>query len=99
MDGVLHPRRRMPKTNSKTPSKTIRSPRHHALLDLLVAVRKEAKLTQVALAERLGRPQSFVAKVETGERRLDVVEFVALVEALGGEPGDVFARFLDAGRR
>ena len=78
--------------------KTIRSPQHQALLDLLVTVRKEARLTQATVAERLGRPQSYVAKVENGERRLDVVEFVALVEALGDEPRNVFARFLDAAR-
>ena len=76
-------------------SKSIRSPRHQALLDLLVAVRRQAKLTQAAVAERLGRPQSYMAKVENGERRLDVVEFVALVGALGGEPREVFARYLD----
>ena len=75
--------------------KSIRSPQHQALLDLLVAVRKDAKLTQAELAERLGRPQSYVAKVENGERRLDVVEFVALVEAVGNEPTAVFARFCD----
>ena len=75
--------------------KTIRSPQHRALLDLLVSVRKEAKLTQAAVAERLGRPQSYLAKVENGERRLDIVEFVALAEALNGEPQDVFASFLD----
>ena len=74
--------------------KTIRSPQHRALLDLLVAVRKAAQLTQVAVAERRGRPQSYVAKVENGERRLDVVEFVALVRALDGEPKDVFAALL-----
>lgn len=79
--------------------KTIRSPQQQALLDLLVAARREARLTQVALAERLGRPQSFIAKIENGERRLDVVEFVALVEAIGGEPKGVFAAFLEAARR
>lgn len=79
--------------------KTIRSPQHQALLDLLVATRGEAKLTQAVVAERLGRPQSFVAKVENGERRLDIIEFVALVEALGGEPQEVFASFLHAARR
>ena len=86
----------MPKTSSSP--KSIRSPQHQALLDLLVTVRKEAKLTQAIVAERLGRPQSYMAKVENGERRLDVVEFVALVGALGDEPREVFARFLDAMR-
>lgn len=79
--------------------KTIRSPQHQALLDLLVAARREAKLTQAAVAERLGRPQSFIAKVENGERRLDIVEFIALVEALGSEPQEVFANFLRAAHR
>ena len=79
--------------------KTLRSPQHQALLDLLISVRKAAELTQAAVAERLGRPQSYIAKVENGERRLDIVEFIALAEALGGEPQDVFARFLAAARR
>ena len=51
--------------------KTIHSPQHQALRELLVAARRKAGLTQHEVAERLGRPQSFVAKVEGGERRLD----------------------------
>ena len=74
--------------------KTIRSPRHQRLLELLIETRKKAKLTQLTLAERVGRPQSFVAKVENGERRLDVVEFVDLVEAMDGKPKAVFARLM-----
>ena len=52
--------------------------------------RKEAGLTQVILAGRLGRPQSFVSKYESGERRLDVVEFLEVARAVGFNP----ARFL-----
>ena len=37
-------------------------------------LREEKNVTQSALADRLGVPQSFVSKVETGERRLDVLE-------------------------
>ncbi|MCC7293488.1 MAG: helix-turn-helix transcriptional regulator [Phycisphaerales bacterium] len=40
-------------------------------------------MTQVQLAEALSRPQSFVSKYERGERRLDVVEFLEVCEALG----------------
>lgn len=63
--------------------KSLRTPRHTLLLQDLRAMRQSAGLTQTALAERLARPQSYVAKVEGGERRMDVVEFVAWVEATG----------------
>ena len=45
-----------------------------------------AGLTQQELADRLGRPQSFVAKYEGGERRLDVIEFVEVSQAIGADP-------------
>jgi len=53
---------------------------------LMVEARKQAGLTQSELAQRLRRPQSFVAKYESGERRLDVVEFVAIANAIGVDP-------------
>lgn len=67
-------------------SKSIHSPEHAKLRELLIAERKKAGLTQQEVAERLGRPQSFVAKYEGGERRLDVVEFVQVVTTLDGDP-------------
>jgi transcriptional regulator with XRE-family HTH domain len=60
----------------------------------LVAARKEAGVTQVELAARLGKPQQFVSKVENGDRRVDVIEFVAIARALGLAPNDLFARVL-----
>lgn len=63
--------------------KSLRSPRHKALLSVLVASRREAGLTQVQFAERLKRPQSWVAQTEIGQRRLDVVELFDVAEALG----------------
>lgn len=45
-------------------------------------LRHDASVTQTELAARLGRPQSFVAKVEGGERRIDVLEFVDWLDAL-----------------
>jgi len=56
----------------------------------LVKARKKAGLTQEVLASRLGRPQSFVSKYEGGERRLDVLEFLEVAQAVGFSP----ARFL-----
>jgi transcriptional regulator with XRE-family HTH domain len=52
----------------------------------LIAARKSAGLTQVELAERLGEYQSFVSKVETGERRLSPVELLVLLAALNVDP-------------
>lgn len=43
-------------------------------------------MTQVQLAERLGKPQSFVSKYENGERRLDVIELIEVLEALKIDP-------------
>jgi transcriptional regulator with XRE-family HTH domain len=69
--------------------KSLRSPAHDQLLTLLRDARERAGLTQAELAQRLGRPQSFVAKVEGGERRLDLIEFIALAKALDARPADI----------
>jgi transcriptional regulator with XRE-family HTH domain len=75
-------------------AKTLRSRGHRALLAVLVASRREAGLTQADLAKRLGVVPSWVAKVEIGERRLDLVEFVALSRALKLDPAVLFERFM-----
>jgi len=56
--------------------------KHEYFRKILVEARRDAGLTQVALAKKLGRPQSFVSKFERGERRLDVIEFVEVARAL-----------------
>lgn len=63
--------------------KSLRSPQHQLLTEQLVQLRKEAGITQTQLAKFLDVPQSFVAKVEGMERRLDVIEFVNWLRALG----------------
>ena len=73
---------------------SLRTPRQKRLQALLAEVRKARKLTQTDVAGRLNRPQSFVAKYEGGERRLDVVEFVEVAEALETEPCALLARLL-----
>jgi ribosome-binding protein aMBF1 (putative translation factor) len=52
----------------------------------LVEARKRAGVTQTELAGQLQRPQSFVAKYEGRERRLDVAEYLAIARALGADP-------------
>ena len=66
--------------------KSLRSPEHKKLISLLIAAREKAGLTQQQLAAHLGRPQSFVAKYEGGERRIDVVEFISIARALDLDP-------------
>ena len=56
------------------------------LIAFLVNARKETDMTQALLAKKLNRPQSFVAKYETGERNLDFVEVIEVFEALGADP-------------
>jgi transcriptional regulator with XRE-family HTH domain len=51
----------------------------------MVRARKAAGLTQRELADRLHKPQSFVAKYEGGERRIDVVEFLTVCQAIGAD--------------
>ena len=64
------------------------------LCETLAKLRQGAGLTQRQLAERLGVAHSWVAKVEAGERRLDVVEFCWLVAACGGRPTEAFGGFV-----
>lgn len=66
--------------------RSLRSQAQEVLLERLKAARKKAGLTQQAVADTLGRPQSFVAKYERGDRRLDVVEFLEVTAVLGIDP-------------
>jgi transcriptional regulator with XRE-family HTH domain len=77
--------------------KSIYTKQHQRLCELLAEARDAAGLTQVELARRLERPQSFVSKYENGERRLDVVEFMAVAKAIGVEPCSILEA-LDRGR-
>ena len=56
------------------------------LVAAVVAMRKEAGLTQRQVAEKLGREQNYVARVETRQRRLDLVELIQLCRACGRDP-------------
>lgn len=68
---------------------TLRSPRQIELRKLLLRQRTDRGVTQSELAKRLGKPQSFVAKYEGGERRLSVIEFIEIAEALQVRPSDL----------
>ena len=65
------------------------SRRYERFLDRLRQARQEAGLTQVQVAKALRKPQSFVSKCETGERRVDAVEFAEFAR-LYGRPFEFF---------
>lgn len=72
--------------------KTIGSKRHKALIALLIKEREAAGMTQTELAKALGQYQSFVARIESGERRVDVIEFLDIAKVLGFDPKAVIAK-------
>lgn len=59
---------------------------HDRIVARLVAERRSRRLTQVQLAQRLGRSTSFVFRYEAGARYLDVAEFIVIARALGIDP-------------
>jgi transcriptional regulator with XRE-family HTH domain len=65
-------------------------PRYALLRELLIAERLRVGLTQIDVAARLRKPQSYVSKYERGERRLDIVEFFDVARALGIDPMSTF---------
>ncbi|MDQ1389812.1 MAG: hypothetical protein QOF56_3266 [Acidobacteriaceae bacterium] len=69
--------------------KSVHSEGQSAFSGLMIKARKSARLTQHELAKRLHKPQSFVAKYEGGERRIDVVEFVTICQAIGADPAKI----------
>lgn len=72
--------------------KSIYSPEYAEVLKTLVALRREAGMTQRQLAKKLKREQSFVWRIEKGERRLDVVEFHWVCKAMGFSSEEIYCR-------
>lgn len=64
-------------------AKGIHNERYAHLMASLAHARRVAGLTQAEVADRLGHRQQYVSKYESGERRLDVIEFIDAAEALG----------------
>ena len=63
-------------------TKSVSSQNYSVLLKLLSNARKQSGLTQKAVADKLHQSQSYVSKYENGDRRLDVVEFIEVANAL-----------------
>ncbi|WP_080757178.1 helix-turn-helix transcriptional regulator [Edwardsiella piscicida] len=71
---------------------SIYSYEYQLIIKSLKARRIALKITQTQLAEALGKPQSFVSKIESGERRLDIIEFVHIARQLSLDLNEVLEK-------
>lgn len=90
LDHALAPEQK--RTDGQIMARTIHSGGQLELCRLLIETRKSLGMTQEGLAERLGCQQSLIARLESGQRRLDVIEFVVVARALGALPIDMLAK-------
>lgn len=64
---------------------SIHSKEYESLIDRLIKARKDAGLTQVQVSELLKKHQSYISKIETCQRRIDVLEVKALAKVYGAD--------------
>jgi transcriptional regulator with XRE-family HTH domain len=69
---------------------------YQCLIQSMVAARQSAGMRQLDLAKKLGKPQSFISKMETGERRIDVIEFLVIARAMGTDPLQLISEVIAA---
>lgn len=73
------------------------NPKEHKIVGAcLESLRTNSGLTQVALAKKLKKPQSFVSSYEAGQRRIDLLELARIAAALGGDPAAISAEIFEA---
>jgi transcriptional regulator with XRE-family HTH domain len=80
-------------------TKSQHSSAYRQLPDFLRVLREEAGLTQRALGQLMKKPQSWIYNCETGNRRVDVTEFVEWATRCGVDPTEALTRFLARERR
>lgn len=71
--------------------KTVFTGAHQHIVDVLVEARRQSGLTQAQLAAKVGKDQTYISLIERSQRRVDVLEFVALARAMGVDPDTLFA--------
>lgn len=72
-------------------SKSIFDGAHAQLIEIMLAARRRSGLTQADLAAKVGKDQTFISLIERSQRRVDVLEFIALARAMGEDPQRLFA--------
>lgn len=78
------------------PRPWVSSPSYEAAVEALVRARKAVGLSQRDLSERVGKPRSFISKIESRERRVDIVEFIAIARGMGVDPTKLLTEVQDA---
>jgi transcriptional regulator with XRE-family HTH domain len=79
---------------SQKPSvSSIHDPEYHRIVDALIHLREQAKLSQKAIAQAIGLTQPDISKIERRERRIDILEALRWVRATGANPAEFFAQF------
>jgi len=68
--------------NKKKIKKTIHAKEYHIVIAMLRELREQKQLTQKGLADKIGSDQTFISKIEIGERRVDIIELKYICEAL-----------------
>lgn len=67
---------------------------HQFLVETLISAREKSGLTQAKLAQAVGKDQSFISNIENSQRRVDVLEFYALAQAMGADPVKLYAEIV-----
>lgn len=80
---------------SQRPVASINTAEYDALIALLKEVRKEKRMSQEKLSEKLRQSRNYIGKIEQKDRRFDVVEFFQVFTALELDPVEVFTRFAE----
>jgi transcriptional regulator with XRE-family HTH domain len=81
---------------NKRLTKSLYTEEWESLLKILRDLREKRGWTQEQLAQKLGRPQSMVAKIEAGDRKLDVCQFIDYLRILEADPVEVMQRLIKA---
>jgi transcriptional regulator with XRE-family HTH domain len=78
----------------RTAARWVQPEQYEIVGAVLAATRRKANMTQAELARRFRKPQSVISAIEAGTRRVDLVEFLVIVRALGTDPVEIFAEIV-----
>jgi transcriptional regulator with XRE-family HTH domain len=80
-------------------SNSLHDARYRFLIDLVIQARKDAGLTQRDLAARLKTSPSYIGKLESRQRRVDLIELIDLIDAIGLKPANFISDAMAALKR